>query len=660
MDIDAVDRAKSWLEVQAHAASAVAQTIKETAMEKVEKLHHPETTPGGSVEKAKKEDGDDIDKSELMTLCMKMNKKIKSLDAKLTESDATSASLLNERRDIVSSIKAWVPLTIPVPSTSLLTTPTADGDSFSRLDIEKLQAGLEAWIQMQEKEKKDMIDRVSFIGNSGGVETNSGDSGRMLALKEAEMKSLEDKISFLQNTLAEQEASFTFDRNNLIERNNSLQQSVLQQKGDLARLERMKTDFESANEKLARMTVELEEKELAEANQKEMLRFLQNRLNEIDAEYAKLLDEKKGFSSQLSSHQVLKAEQEALLSSLRGSLQQALDSNSELEAEVVTLRVFKEKNTDKTEAFNSLSEESDGLRDLVEEQQALITRLRQEAEKSSQNHAMRTAILASTESDFDKTKKELKSKEDEISTYVEKIKSLTFERKREAEKHGSITSKLESHIVEMERDQEALQQDSNERVIRFKKASELDLEKAQKDFNKKSGMARQLLQEKEEDIRLLNEKIEVLSAEIRSGAPSERRIFEIAQKQAKREHIHSVKLDTREMAFQQLQEKLSLKDLQLAQLQTANSNLRTEVAQLSRVAKREGVNMDYLKDVVLKFITFPVQSPEKTSLVPVIAMLLQFSPEEVKEASTAVANPIWSRTEAIEVDIEALRARSAD
>ena len=171
-------------------------------------------------------------------------------------------------------------------------------------------------------------------------------------------------------------------------------------------------------------------------------------------------------------------------------------------------------------------------------------------------------------------------------------------------------------------------------------------------------MARQLLQQGEEDARLLNEKIELLSTEIRSGAPSERKIFEIAQTQARREHLHSVKLDTREVAFQQLQEKLSLKDLQLAQLQTANSSLLEEAVQLRRVDKRQGVNMDYLKDVVLQYITFPIQAPERASLVPVISMLLQFTQEEMKRATSATSNPTWTARSAIEVNVEALRAKS--
>ena len=103
---------------------------------------------------------------------------------------------------------------------------------------------------------------------------------------------------------------------------------------------------------------------------------------------------------------------------------------------------------------------------------------------------------------------------------------------------------------------------------------------------------------------------------------------------------------------------MSLKDLQLAQLQTANSSLLEEAVQLRRVDKRQGVNMDYLKDVVLQYITFPIQAPERASLVPVISMLLQFTQEETKRATSATSNPTWTARSAIEVNVEALRAKS--
>lgn len=52
---------------------------------------------------------------------------------------------------------------------------------------------------------------------------------------------------------------------------------------------------------------------------------------------------------------------------------------------------------------------------------------------------------------------------------------------------------------------------------------------------KKSSMARSLLTEREEEVRHLSARLALLTDEISSGAPSERRIFELAQSQARRE-----------------------------------------------------------------------------------------------------------------------------
>ena len=41
-------------------------------------------------------------------------------------------------------------------------------------------------------------------------------------------------------------------------------------------------------------------------------------------------------------------------------------------------------------------------------------------------------------------------------------------------------------------------------------------------------------------------------------------------------------------------------------------------------------------------MTFPISSPERMSLVPVISMLLQFNPKEVIEVDKATKDPNWS------------------
>lgn len=56
----------------------------------------------------------------------------------------------------------------------------------------------------------------------------------------------------------------------------------------------------------------------------------------------------------------------------------------------------------------------------------------------------------------------------------------------------------------------------------------------------------------------------------------------------------------REIAFQQLQSGLAEKDFELAKLQLNQSNLVAEISELRRHTKREGVNLDYLKNIVLQ------------------------------------------------------------
>jgi hypothetical protein len=90
-------------------------------------------------------------------------------------------------------------------------------------------------------------------------------------------------------------------------------------------------------------------------------------------------------------------------------------------------------------------------------------------------------------------------------------------------------------------------------------------------------------------------------------------------------------VDTRELAFQQVQDALAKRDLDLADLQQKYQVLLSEVTELRRFRKRETVNMDYLKNVVLQYLSFPSNASEKAPLVRVIAMLLQFTPAEVKQ-----------------------------
>ena len=53
--------------------------------------------------------------------------------------------------------------------------------------------------------------------------------------------------------------------------------------------------------------------------------------------------------------------------------------------------------------------------------------------------------------------------------------------------------------------------------------------------------------------------------------------------------------------------------------------------------------MDYLKNIILQYMKLPIAAPERMSLVPVIATLLEFNKKELSEAEGAMKAPsMWN------------------
>ena len=75
------------------------------------------------------------------------------------------------------------------------------------------------------------------------------------------------------------------------------------------------------------------------------------------------------------------------------------------------------------------------------------------------------------------------------------------------------------------------------------------LEAARKDFVKKSNLARALLTEREEEAAALAGRVAELQAEIASGAPSERKIFQFAELQSQRDIAQGLHRQVKEKCF---------------------------------------------------------------------------------------------------------------
>lgn len=290
--------------------------------------------------------------------------------------------------------------------------------------------------------------------------------------------------------------------------------------------------------------------------------------------------------------------QDALVESLRQDMKRCLEEKDAALGRVRELEEFKVKAEGQLMKLSALSEQVNILQASIEDKTSLITRMRSEASASERNHAMRTAMLATCESQLEALQAEMAEKNDEIKKAADAA----------AEKQQLVVE-LEQQLKQRSARDEALIADlrrqlDNERIEaaaaleRLKVAHEELLEAVKRDHQKKSSVARALLSEREEEVRTLSAKNQELMEEIQSGAPTERKIFELAQTQSRRDAMYGMHNDTRELAFQQLQSKLAARDHEIAVAQQQYQVLYHEVTELRRTRQRDGVNMDYLKNIV--------------------------------------------------------------
>ncbi|KAK9227888.1 hypothetical protein WN944_020832 [Citrus x changshan-huyou] len=116
---------------------------------------------------------------------------------------------------------------------------------------------------------------------------------------------------------------------------------------------------------------------------------------------------------------------------------------------------------------------------------------------------------------------------------------------------------------------------------------------------------------------------------------AEQQILLLARQQAQREE----ELAQSQRHILALQEELEELECENRLHSQQEAMLKEELRNMERSKKREGVDMTYLKNVILKLL----ETGEVEALLPVIAMLLQFSPEEVKFSfSTCRCFIIWS------------------
>lgn len=112
-----------------------------------------------------------------------------------------------------------------------------------------------------------------------------------------------------------------------------------------------------------------------------------------------------------------------------------------------------------------------------------------------------------------------------------------------------------------------------------------------------------------------------------STSAAEHQILILARQQAQREE----ELAQSQRHILVLQEEIEELERENRLHSQQEAMLKEEVRNMERMQKRGGVDMTYLKNVILKLL----ETGEVGALLPVVAMLLQFSPEEMQKCQQA-------------------------
>jgi centromeric protein E len=256
----------------------------------------------------------------------------------------------------------------------------------------------------------------------------------------------------------------------------------------------------------------------------------------------------------------------------------------------------------------------------------LANRLQNEKEASEQNHGQRTAMMGMLENQLAEVNEknaeananleaalyDLSQKDESLTTLEQDLKdaqaALALAEKEKKESSESILQ---------------AQKGASKRSTMMTESLQRELQQLQQSTARKSAAAQKLIQEREAECAELRAQSKRLLQEVDKGSLSDRKIFELAEMQSNRESAQSTEIEVRDRTLERLKTVLLNRDGDLAAAENMIQEVEQQVEELCRIKRREDVNMDYLKSIVVQFLSKPPGTSERSALLPVLATLLQ-------------------------------------
>ncbi|KAK1587300.1 hypothetical protein Q3G72_011581 [Acer saccharum] len=512
-----------------------------------------------------------------------------------------------------------------------------------RDDIEALRRSLQPKENALEALQQSLLEKEQMLEDMR-ASLQSAEEKRQASIAELSAKNQKNLES-----LEAQLADALSDRSKATETISSLQMLVAEKESKIAEMEadstgkaaRFRAVVENVKGDLAHLKHEHEKEkeswEAASQTLKKKLEIAENNCIRAEIEAAKM-------RSQLESELSVKTQ---MLNTRDADLMTAKAEISRLESEFSSYKIRAHALLQKKDAELAAVNDS-------EQHKALEEELKEAENEVSLVSAERDRALQDLQDALANHNKELAERDAALNNAKQQIKSMEIKLDSMNSNHQSEKETWEKNLQNVEETWQlrceslTAQKEASSGEDLKKELEELKLlyKRQKEDHDSFRDLADRMMEEKDKEIsRLLDDNIDLQrSLESRpmanhndnyysasqqqdalnsSTSALEQQILILARQQAQREEELS-QTQRHILALQEEIEELEQENRLHNQQETM---LKEELRNMERMQKREGVDMTYLKNIILKLL----ETGEVEALLPVVAMLLQFSPEEMQK-----------------------------
>jgi hypothetical protein len=503
-----------------------------------------------------------------------------------------------------------------------------DHETEAKIKIE-IDSQAEKHVQEVEELRKRMADHVDKMKEQLKIKLQEEREKSKFAAEEAETKDKkrEEQLSKLASQLKQLNDAIKKERDDKL----ALHRSIKEQK---ATEHKLTMELEVAKKTLEEALTDSESTAQSLLAEQDSLRM---KAETMEAEAKKIQADR---NQQANKVEELSGKLEALTQNLNALAEDLKQKDALLiEAEKQKTKLFASENE-----VAELRQDINKLKLELTKNAQVANRLQAEKEATERNHGQRTAMLGMLESQLaDVNEKnsdanakleaalyDLSQKDEMIKAAEEKLRE-TQSALQKAHQEKKAAAESLSHAQKGAAKKTAMQVESLHR----------ELQQLQQSSARKSAAAQKMIQEKEAECLALRSANFKLQQEVDKGSLSDRKIFELAAVQSQREASQHKAVEARDKALARLNHALSERDGELAHAEKRIVEAESQVEELNRIHRREDVNMDYLKSIVVQFLSLAPGTSERAALLPVLATLLQFDANDYRMIEDGKSKVSW-------------------